>query len=352
MSEAPRSPLRPPARRTWLWVLAVVLCCILLLTAHEYFLRSDWGQLADHRTTESRWEHITQGIPATRTDEGGATFAYRILHAVPWVAFCVSAAIFLTIMFVRQRFLGATIAASTFVGAMLTTQAVKHWGVWGMGQRENPDISTFDAGMVDWWWMPSSLPSFPSGHATLTAAAAVAVFLVSAPKQRPALGLFTGLMAAISGGAIFLSSHFPSDILGAYLIVAVWGLIGGWVIMRTGEGWNTVTVENDTYAGGASGLAIFLGIVLTGAALLAYLFAGGFSALAVEWGSPEAPTSPSGWHWVAGVLLSTGPAFLLCGAGILFFNAETGRRRYGHPLPDRQQIKHPIPPNFAHLYEV
>ncbi|GAB3191039.1 phosphatase PAP2 family protein [Nesterenkonia suensis] len=331
MSDA-SSRLRLPARRTWLWVLGMLLCTFALVAVHEFFLRSSTGQWLEQATLESRYWNITQGPLQNDTFR-------EVLRAVPTVAAIICGVIFLAVTLLRQRFVAAGIALIVFLGANVTTQALKN--VWL--HRPEAEVPMSDPNMQLWWW---DVASFPSGHTTLAAAAAVAVFLISGPHQRPFIGLFTGLLAVFSGAAIFMTGHFPSDIIAAYLVVALWGLAGGWLVLRTGEPWNTVTVEDDTAVGAGAGLAWFLGLVFCVAAGLALLFAGGWEAVRT------AAEDPSGWHWLAGTLLPTGPGFLLCAAGITFFDAETGRRHHGQALHQPQHARHAVPPQFTHLYEV
>ncbi|MDS2172210.1 phosphatase PAP2 family protein [Nesterenkonia sp. CL21] len=330
MSE--HSRLRLPARRTWLWVVGLLLCAFALVAVHEFFIRSATGQWLEQATLESRYWNITQGPLQNET-------LRQLLLKAPAAAAAVSGLIFLAITLLRRRFLTAGIAIVVFLGANITTQVLKN--VWI--HRLDHEIPLSVADMRSWWWTD---PTFPSGHATMAAAAAVAVFLVSAPHQRPFIGLFTGLLAVFSGAAIFMTGHFASDIIAAYLVAALWGIAGGWLVMRTGERWNTVTVEDDTAVGAGAGLAWFLGVVFCAATGLALLFAGGWEAVRT------AAENPSGWHWVAGTLLPVGPGFLLCAAGITFFDAEAGRRHHGQPLHAAPPTPHPVPPQFTHLYDV
>lgn len=326
------SRLRPPARRTWLWVLGVLVCGFALLAVHEFFIRSAPGLVLEQATLEARYANITQG-PLQNV-----TFL-EVLRAVPLVTVGISTVIFLAITLVRQRFLAAGIALAVFGGANLTTQLLKN--VWI--DRAGAEVPMSDPNMQVWWW---DVASFPSGHTTLAAAAAVAVFLISAPHQRPFIGLFAGLLATSSGAAIFITGHFSSDIISAYLVVALWSLLGGWLIMRSGERWNTVVIEDDTIVGAGAGLAWFLGLVFCVATAVALLFGGGWSGVA------QASQDPSGWHWVVGTLLPVGPGFLLCAAGINFFDSEAGRRRHDEPFYAPQHARGAVPPQFAHLYQV
>ncbi len=321
MSEAPASPLRRPAQRTHLWVVAVLTCALLVLVLYEYFVRSNSGQLIEFAMFHAAQERH-QAL-----QERGFSWGWLLNLSI-----AVPALFFVIITLVRQRFIAAGIAVATFAGANITTQMLKN--VW----LERPDL---DNGVL---WLSNSMPS---GHTTLAAGAAVAVFMVSAPRQRPFMGFLVAFFATAVGAFTFIETwHRPADIVTAYLVVGAWGLVGGWLIMRAEERWNTVTVERDTAPGGAAGLAWFLGVILTGAAMLCFLFAGGWGAVT------NSLNDTSTWHWVAGILLSVGPGFLIAGAGINFFDAETGRRMRGHPLPSKQRLKYPVPPQFSHLYEV
>ena len=326
---APRT--RPPARRTWLWVFGFLFCAAGLVITHEFFISSTRGQWLEHATLESRYASITQG--PMQND-----ILRRMLSTIPLATAIIAAVIFLANMFIRQRFIAAGIALATFLGANITTQLLKEFWV----HRADPQMPMSDPNMELWWW---SVNSFPSGHATMAAGAAVSVFLICGPRQRPFVGIMTALLAMLSGVAIFLTGHFASDIIAAYLVVACWGLIGGWLIMRSGERWNSISVEAPMTTAAGAGLAWLLGIVFTALTVGVFIWAGGWSAVV------NAATDPSPWHWVAGALLPVGPGFILCGMGISFFSAETGRHRPGEPVRPLP-TQHPIPPQFAHLYEV
>lgn len=332
MSDAHSPRPRTPARRTWLWAAGVVVCALALLAVHEFFLRSTDGRWLEQALLESRYASITVGPMQEST-------LFDVLSTVPLLVLALAGLIFVVTVLARRRFAAAGIALLTFLGANITTQLMKMLLV----RHEPEGMPMSNTAMHEWWWAPE-VTSFPSGHATLAAGAAVAVFLVVGPRQRPIVGLFTGLLAVVAGAAIFLTGHFASDIIAAYLVVAIWGLLGGWLVMRLGESWNTLTTEQHTPVGAGAGLAWFLGIILTGAALLALVFAGGWDAVT------QAAEDPSGWHWVAGTLLPVGPGMLLCGAGISFFDAETGRRHPGEPLRETPQ-GYQVPPQFGHLYE-
>jgi len=75
--------------------------------------------------------------------------------------------------------------------------------------------------------------SFPSGHATVAATAAFAVFLVSTPRWRPLAAVLGGAFAVLTGILAVISQwHRPSDVVAAFLLVGVCGCLGGAVLVR------------------------------------------------------------------------------------------------------------------------
>ena len=79
---------------------------------------------------------------------------------------------------------------------------------------------------VDFW--QSASPSFPSGHATGSAAFFLTVYLVVsrlAPRWRPLAAVFGLLMVlSISASRLYLQVHYPSDILAGLSLGAAWVL--------------------------------------------------------------------------------------------------------------------------------
>jgi membrane-associated phospholipid phosphatase len=114
-----------------------------------------------------------------------------------------------------------TAAALTVVaGSNLTTQAIKpilehaRHVPWEPG-LELPPTNPFPAA-----------DSFPSGHTTAAASIAVALLLVVPARHRTTAAV-AGLMltAAVGFSVVVLNWHYPTDVLGALLVVAAWGFI-------------------------------------------------------------------------------------------------------------------------------
>jgi membrane-associated phospholipid phosphatase len=65
--------------------------------------------------------------------------------------------------------------------------------------------------------------SFPSGHATASMALALCAVLVAPPRWRPFVATLGAAFAvAVSYSFLSLDWHYPSDVLGGYLVAAGW----------------------------------------------------------------------------------------------------------------------------------
>jgi membrane-associated phospholipid phosphatase len=79
----------------------------------------------------------------------------------------------------------------------------------------------------------TSIESWPSGHATAAMMAALCAVLVAPPVLRPLTALLgTGLAVGVSYSILVLGWHFPSDVLGGFLVA------GGWVSLALAALWS------------------------------------------------------------------------------------------------------------------
>jgi membrane-associated phospholipid phosphatase len=68
--------------------------------------------------------------------------------------------------------------------------------------------------------------SFPSGHATASMGLALAAILVSASRWRPYVAIAGALFAlAVSESIMLLAWHFPSDVIGGFLVATFCALV-------------------------------------------------------------------------------------------------------------------------------
>lgn len=77
------------------------------------------------------------------------------------------------------------------------------------------------------WMVPISAASWPSGHATASMSLALCLIVAAPSRWRPAVA---AAMAAFSVAVCYsfleLGWHYPSDVLGGYLVAATWMLLG------------------------------------------------------------------------------------------------------------------------------
>ncbi|HXF32149.1 MAG TPA: phosphatase PAP2 family protein [Solirubrobacterales bacterium] len=110
----------------------------------------------------------------------------------------------------RREVLAAVVVVA---GANVTTQALK-------SVLEHVRSKAFEHGYELPW--PNS---FPSGHTTAAASIAVALLLVVPAAHRLlAAAIGAALTGAVGLSVVILGWHYPSDVLGALLVVAAWGL--------------------------------------------------------------------------------------------------------------------------------
>lgn len=321
--------LRPPARRTGLWVVGILLSVGALLAVYEYFVRTSSGQLLDATPLlAAHW--FDHPLPPLNPENSWIT----ALILVPPGVIC------LLLVLSGRKWVQGLIAVLMVVAANITTQTFKQIFT------DRPDLGEFPSTLTQ-DYLSNSLPS---GHTTMAASAAVAVFLLASPRQRPFAGLFAAVWAAGWGAYIFIEAwHRPSDMVAAYLVVTMWALLAGWLSMRAAPAHNSTIPQDTPVAAPAAGLSILIGLGLSLSALASYFFAGGWNGLL------NSETDPSLWLWVAGALLAAGPAFLISGAGVILFSAEAGRHAPGAPVPRPgrrgESMRYPIPPEYRGLYE-
>lgn len=182
---------------------------------------------------------------------------------------------------VRRRVgLGAR-AALIIAGASVTTQVVKGYLLWRPSLGDGVGAGN----------------SYPSGHVTAAAAAAVALTIVVTPALRGTVAALGGTWTALMGIAVVINEwHRPSDVIGAIAVVGAWAFLfspleEGPVLAR---GRRTLT----TVATVVGILALALGVLTLTIATPADLLPGGgvktsVGALAAAWSGIAAIVSAS-----------------------------------------------------------
>lgn len=187
--------------RTWPFLAAAAVLTVLLASTYVFFVLTYTGQILDERAKMGAWiSHASI-----------ASWADRVLDLVPLVgAGGVLVAIIIGV--VRKAPALTVIALGVVAGANITTQLLKHVLLVRPSMGATLDYAN----------------SFPSGHTTVVASVAFALFLVSPPKLRRAIAVIGGACTVVIGNLLLASQwHRPSDIVGGVLVVAIWGCLGG-----------------------------------------------------------------------------------------------------------------------------
>lgn len=176
---------------------------LLCLTAILTFEVAGAGHL-DAKAVSAFW--VLQDPSTVNTMRAIANSA----NAVPFaIAIVVLAALALH---TRQRRLLIPVAI-LLVGANLSTEALK-----GALPGHNP---IFNGRVLQ------TVPSFPSGHATVAMSIALSLVLLTPCRGRTVIAWLAALYALAVGYAVLvLTSHFPSDVIAGYLMAAVWAALG------------------------------------------------------------------------------------------------------------------------------
>ncbi|WP_460462039.1 phosphatase PAP2 family protein [Arthrobacter pigmenti] len=209
---AGRSTTKPAASNPFAFIAAALLSAGSVAGIYLLFVRTTVGQLVGEgalREAELNETRISSGLQ-------------DFLDLLPLISAVLAAAFILFVTLARRRWTAAGIAVAAAIGANLTTQVLKE-----VLQRPELGVQTLGSN------------SLPSGHATLAASSAAAVFLVVSPRWRPLAAALGGSYAVVAGAATLINLwHRPADVMVAFLVVGTWTAIAGWVIMRVGTVWN------------------------------------------------------------------------------------------------------------------
>jgi membrane-associated phospholipid phosphatase len=147
------------------------------------------------------------GLQRPRVD-GLAMFVARLCNPLPFVAL---AGAIVAVALARRRRRIALAVAVVLVGANATTELLK------------PLLA---APRAHWLLSTVATPatgSWPSGHATAAMSLALALVLAVPARRRPVAVALGALFAvAVSYSFLTLGWHYPSDVLGGFLVAVIW----------------------------------------------------------------------------------------------------------------------------------
>lgn len=198
------------------YVIAAFVAAALLGALYVVFVRTHTGQLVDQLAYDGAEFGRRSVTP----------FTWRLLDSLPTVAGVIGGVLAVVIVCFRRNWLTFVVALAAACAAMASTQFLKYVVF------DRPDLG------VEGY----AANSFPSGHTTVAAASAFVVFLVSSPRTRPIVAALGTAFTVLAGASTLANQwHRPSDVIAAFLVVAVWGCIAGAVLaavrpaLRTGR---------------------------------------------------------------------------------------------------------------------
>lgn len=270
---------------------AAALCLAGLVTTYVFFVKSTTGQFLDESA-------LVEAAVARRFL--GSQSA-QILDLLPVTSAVIAAFVVLFVTLARRRWKAAGIALAAMAAANLSTQLIKA----GLPNRPDMGVTTL------------ALNSLPSGHSTLAASAAAAVFLVVSPRWRPATAFLGSSYAVLAGISTLINQwHRPADVLAAFFLVSIWTLAAAWLILRCDGGWNVWLGSNQHWATSRWWVVIsgiFTLLAATATALLLHSVSGN-------------PTNSTTRYFLSGVGAIVAAGYGLALAGILFMNHQVRRR--------------------------
>ncbi len=138
-----------------------------------------------------------------------ANFVAHLCSPNPYVYLC---AIPLAVSLLRQRIWVALTIAAILLGANETTELLKP--LLYVRRSYSPPG-------------PPNAGSWPSGHATAAMSLALCCVIAAPARLRPAVAALGALFAvAVSYSFLSLEWHYPTDVLGGFLVASIWTLLG------------------------------------------------------------------------------------------------------------------------------
>jgi membrane-associated phospholipid phosphatase len=177
--------------------------------------------LAVYHTPEGRWldNAALEGFLSILDSTRSTTLVGHVASLCDPGPYIVIAMAIVGTALVRRTPRRAAGAAVLLVGASATTQILK------------PVLAQarFDASVVGWHHVVNPVipaPAFPSGHSTAAMAIALAALMVVPRALRPLTAAAGALFAlAIGFSVVALGWHYPSDVVGGYLVATAWCLV-------------------------------------------------------------------------------------------------------------------------------
>jgi membrane-associated phospholipid phosphatase len=188
-----------PARPLPLLLLALA-CAAGVAATYALLIRTHHGQRLDQGAFDGR----------ALATPGAHDAAQQLLTTISVGSLALATAVLVAQALLRRRIGLALVAGSVIGGSVATTEVLKR-------MLARPDL-VIDGRM----WSNS----FPSGHATVALAVGMAATLVAPPRVRRVVAFVAVLYGAAVGIAVVAAGwHRPSDVAGAFFLVAGWAAL-------------------------------------------------------------------------------------------------------------------------------
>lgn len=277
----------------FLFLLATLACAAGVAGTYFFFVRTTTGQYIDESAlVEAVAIHGPAGKAAT-----------QLLDWLPTLSLVMALIVVIFVCVIRRRWMAAGITVTACVAANLATQVIKDL----VPVRPFRGVSTLD------------LNSLPSGHTTLAASAAAAVFIMASPRWRPLAAFLGGSFAVASGVSTLINQwHRPADVVAAFLVVGVFMFPAGWLVIRTGPKWNVW----EGYGRHLGSLRLW--VILPVLTCLASAGVAAYSLLMI--GPGAGPTGSTVSYFWAGVSLIVIAGYVATLTGVWLFGYAVRRR--------------------------
>ncbi|WP_347108214.1 phosphatase PAP2 family protein [Paenarthrobacter sp. S56] len=291
-SKRPRQERPAGAGTGFLFCVITLACMVGLAATYYFFVRTTTGQFIDESALVEAKE---LSGPAGKASTG-------FLDILPVTSLVLATLVVLFVTVARRRWSAAGIAVVACIGANVATQVLKLL----IPDRPDRGVQTLE------------MNSLPSGHTTLAASAAAAVFLMVSPRWRPLAGFLGSTFAVATGVSTLINQwHRPADVVAAFFVVGAVMLPAGWLILRSGNSWNTWHGYGEHWA--SSKLWVYL-------TLLALLSAGAVAAYSLLQVMPGLSTNSTMDYFRAGTALIVMAGYLSALGGMWLFSLAARRR--------------------------
>ena len=243
-------------RGTRTLALTAALCAGALLAEGLIALGAAGAHSLDARTLAS--------FMALRSSHHLSVLASVVANRTPAIVAAVAAALTVTALLQRRRAVALAVGVA-IGGSVACAELLKRILA---EQRPTPALGLHQMAAASW----------PSGHATAAMVTLLCALLVATPRLRPAVATAGGAGVLLVGcSMLVLGHHFPSDILGGYLLAGLWMALTLCVLRRRGREQARVPVGRPAAAVVGSALAALaaaaalgtLGVPVGGALLAA-----------------------------------------------------------------------------------